>query len=104
MHLDENFEYIRGMIVALIQPAFTAPDETHKYPAGDGSDLSVHAFLPITTRSGKAAIFYFGGGWRVGSPEQFFPFVWPLKLADSVFRTLTIACRAGRNRSDRRTE
>ncbi len=64
------------MIFALItQPAFATPDETHKYPAGDKSDPTVHAFLPEkTTRSGKAAIFYFGGGWRVGSPEQFSKF------------------------------
>ena len=56
------------------------PDETHKYPAADRSDLTVHAFLPdMSTRSGKAAIFYFGGGWRVGSPEQFFPFCQALK-------------------------
>ena len=78
-----------AMIFALItQTAFAAPDETHKYPAGDGSDLSVHAFLPDkSTRSGKAAIFYFGGGWRVGSPEQFFPFCQALK-------TRGIACFA----------
>ena len=70
-----------AMIFALLtQPALTTPDETHKYPAGDGSDLTMHAFVPeVSTQSGKAVIFYFGGGWRVGSPEQFFPFCLALR-------------------------
>lgn len=69
------------MIFALItQPALATSDETHKYPAGDGTDLTMHAFIPeVSTQSGKAVIFYFGGGWRVGSPEQFFPFCLALK-------------------------
>lgn len=70
-----------AIIFALItQPAIATPDETHKYPVGDGTDLTMHVFVPdISIRSGKAVIFYFGGGWRVGSPKQFFPFCAALK-------------------------
>ena len=79
--LARIFSISVAIIFALItRPAIATPDETHKYPAGDGTDLTMHVFVPdISIRSGKAVIFYFGGGWRVGSPKQFFPFCAALK-------------------------
>ena len=70
-----------AIIIALMtQSALASSDETAKYPAGDGTDLTMHIFLPEAKKqSGKAVIFYFGGGWRVGSPEQFFPFCLALR-------------------------
>ena len=64
------------MIFALItQRAIPSSPEAYKYLAGDDTNLSMHVFMPEkNTQSGKAVIFYFGGGWRVGSPEQFFSF------------------------------
>ena len=68
------------IFVLITQPAMATSGETYKYPAGDGTDLTMHAFVPeMPTQSGKAVILYFGGGWRVGSPEQFFPFCSALK-------------------------
>ena len=70
-----------AIIIALMtQSALASSYETAKYPAGDGTDLTMHIFLPEAKKqSGKAVIFYFGGGWRVGSPEQFFPFCLALR-------------------------
>ena len=70
-----------GILFALItQQALASLHETYKYSGGDGTDLTMHVFVPEESKhSGKAVIFYFGGGWRVGSPEQFFPFCFALK-------------------------
>ena len=70
-----------GIVFALItQQALASSHETYKYSGGDGTDLTMHVFAPEAEKqSGKAVIFYFGGGWRVGSPEQFFPFCLALK-------------------------
>ena len=53
-----------AIIIALMtQSALASSDETAKYPAGDGTDLTMHIFLPEAKKqSGKAVIFYFGGG------------------------------------------
>ena len=68
------------MFGLITQNAIPSSAEAYKYLAGDGTNLTIHAFVPErSTQSGKAVIFYFGGGWRVGSPEQFFPFCLALK-------------------------
>ncbi|MGC9452114.1 MAG: alpha/beta hydrolase [Oceanipulchritudo sp.] len=41
-----------------------------------GAALSLHVFQPEPSRSagyGKAVLFFHGGGWNGGTPEQFFP-------------------------------
>lgn len=56
------------------------PDERVTYRSVDGVDLQLHLFRPTSEqatdkqRGGSPAIvFFFGGGWRSGSPEQFYP-------------------------------
>ena len=64
-------------VLALLMPCLVqaAPDEILKYSAADGSSLVMNVFrADAEDRTGQAAVFYFGGGWRVGNPQQFFPF------------------------------
>ena len=62
--MTKIFKISVGMIFALItQQAPASSYETYKYPAGDGTDLTMHVFLPEESKhSSKAVIFYFGGG------------------------------------------
>lgn len=50
--------------------------ETEVYKSADGIDLRLWIFAPDGDRSKSASpaiIFFFGGGWNSGSPEQFVP-------------------------------
>ncbi|MFP6583041.1 MAG: alpha/beta hydrolase [Candidatus Hydrogenedentota bacterium] len=70
-------------IVALLILAWTAsalgaypPDmpgsEAEVYKTVNGFDLKIYRYTPETNDAPKPAIvFFFGGGWRGGSPEQF---------------------------------
>lgn len=74
-------------LVLLLSASFVAaedfaPDEVvvYKRPRG-GEPLSLHVFKPETTEASDTArgegrpciIFFFGGGWRGGTPRQFYP-------------------------------
>lgn len=47
--------------------------ETKVYKTIDGVDLRIHIFNPKgrTRKSRAAAVFFFGGGWKGGTPKQF---------------------------------
>lgn len=52
------------------------PDRSIIYKEPGGQTLSVHLFLPKDWKDSDqrpAAVFFFGGGWAVGHPSQFFP-------------------------------
>lgn len=52
------------------------PDRVIEYRQPEGKALSLHVFLPRdwkATDKRPAAVFFFGGGWVGGSPNQFYP-------------------------------
>jgi len=52
------------------------PDESVVYKRVDGIELKLHIFKPEGHRAGErraAIVFFFGGGWKSGSPSQFYP-------------------------------
>ena len=52
-------------------------DQIVTYREVDGSELKMHIFLPDGFQPSDrrpAVVFYFGGGWNGGSPDQFYPF------------------------------
>ena len=52
------------------------PNETRTYKAIGETELSLHIFHPPGHKEGAsypAIVFFFGGGWVSGSPEQFYP-------------------------------
>jgi acetyl esterase/lipase len=60
---------------ALEIPAFT-PDRSVVYKAIDGVELKLHIFNPpgqTPDQRRPAIVFFFGGGWKGGSPSQFYP-------------------------------
>ena len=71
---------INCLFLLLIPNAFCAeyfePDKTLVYKNIGGHALQLYIFNPFdhrTNDSRPAIIFFFGGGWKVGSPKQFFP-------------------------------
>lgn len=53
-----------------------APDTTWTYKRASGANLKLHVFRPDAGPSAPprpAIVFFFGGGWRKGSPRQFYP-------------------------------
>lgn len=58
-----------------------APDSMMTYKTvtdkkGNSSDLKLHFFFPANHYPGRkrpAIVFFFGGGWNGGSPDQFYP-------------------------------
>ncbi|WPJ97520.1 alpha/beta hydrolase [Coraliomargarita algicola] len=49
---------------------------TAVYKVVDGHSLKLHVFLPpdhASTDQRTAILFFFGGGWMIGNPSQFFP-------------------------------
>jgi len=59
----------------LAQPDF-APDRKITYKQVPGDDLTLHVFQPADwkpTDHRPAIVFFFGGGWTGGNPQQFFP-------------------------------
>jgi acetyl esterase len=54
--------------------ADATPDQSPVYKSVDDIDLQIHLFLPAAQPKPHAAIvFFFGGGWRNGTPSQFYP-------------------------------
>lgn len=52
------------------------PDETLVYKRVGDVELKVHVFRPKAEESREprpAVVFFFGGGWRGGTPAQFYP-------------------------------
>lgn len=52
------------------------PDEQHVYKTVGDVSLELHVFRPEyrdTDSPAPAIVFFFGGGWRNGSPQQFYP-------------------------------
>ena len=46
------------------------------YKHASGTDLTLHVFMPTNRPGGQAhpaIVFFFGGGWTVGTPIQFYP-------------------------------
>lgn len=53
------------------------PDESRIYKKTGETELRLHFFYPASHRkTGRtpAIVFFFGGGWNRGTPEQFYPF------------------------------
>ncbi len=51
-------------------------DERHVYKTVDDVSLELHVFRPELQAAdppAPAIVFFFGGGWRNGSPQQFYP-------------------------------
>ena len=73
-----------AIIIALMtQSALASSDETAKYPAGDGTDLTMHIFLPEAKKqSGKAVIFYFGVVGGSVHQNSFFLSAWLSELKE----------------------
>lgn len=73
---DRFFGRVVFLLLLLIgNVAFASADRELTYRAADGSPLRLLAFLPAPQkRLPSAAMFFFGGGWRVGSVQQFVPF------------------------------
>lgn len=62
-------------LMAGVATAASAPS-TVVYKAVDGVQLKLHVFSPNQHHAGDARpaiVFFFGGGWNGGSPEQFYP-------------------------------
>jgi acetyl esterase/lipase len=52
------------------------PDQLLTYKEIGGVELKLHVFTPDGHQSSDrrpAIVFFFGGGWRSGSPDQFYP-------------------------------
>jgi acetyl esterase/lipase len=58
-----------------MNPNPAAPDKTHIYREVAGHTLRLHAFSPYgaSTAPRPAILFFHGGGWDQGEPDQFFP-------------------------------
>jgi len=55
-----------------------SPDKKIVYKTIDSLELSLHVFLPLNKPSHElepspAVVFFFGGSWKHGSPDQFYP-------------------------------
>ena len=57
------------------EPAKPDPDQTVVYKTLDEVELSLHVFLPTMDADTPrpAIVFFFGGGWKGGNPNQFYP-------------------------------
>jgi acetyl esterase/lipase len=57
------------------QPTTIAGAVTHVYKSVAGTVLRLHVFAPASrsARSEAAIVFFFGGGWRSGTVQQFVP-------------------------------
>ncbi|MDQ8200533.1 alpha/beta hydrolase [Pelagicoccus enzymogenes] len=52
------------------------PDDSFAFKTVGDIELKLHVFYPEEHRQGDkrpAIVFFFGGGWRKGSPDQFYP-------------------------------
>jgi acetyl esterase len=52
------------------------PDKIITYKTIGETELQLHVFIPdghVESDNRPAIVFFFGGGWKVGSPSQFYP-------------------------------
>jgi acetyl esterase/lipase len=58
------------------RPPRTYQPRLISYKQAGGAELKLHVFTPTNSLAGKprpAIVFFFGGGWSVGTPLQFYP-------------------------------
>lgn len=70
--VDKWFE----ALVKVMEPASPAyRPEIRTYKKNPKGDLTLHVFKPSTpsTKPRPAIVFFFGGGWKQGTPLQFYP-------------------------------
>jgi acetyl esterase/lipase len=66
-----------AILLIVSATVYSEPTEVTTYAVTSELDLQMNVFLPDDEREAKgrsAVILYFGGGWRGGTPQQFFPF------------------------------
>lgn len=78
-----NYGKLKHKVAALMMLAVTPlgakgaePDQSVVYKTVDQTPLKLHIFKPEGHQSSDqcaVAVFFFGGGWKGGSPSQFFP-------------------------------
>lgn len=73
---------ILGLTLVCTHPTYAlkvegfSPDNTIVYKMVEGADLKLYIFNPsghTLSDQSPAIIFFFGGGWKSGSPSQFYP-------------------------------
>jgi acetyl esterase len=83
----EHWFFIGGALAVLVPVLITVlvkkldllelrPDDKPAYTRVDGRDLTLHIFHAKGIEKGSTApalILFHGGGWRFGSPQQFYP-------------------------------
>lgn len=65
-----------GGVVGLAQERDFKPDKEIVFKSFEKDPLELNVFLPEGWKAGDkrpAIVFFFGGGWRSGTPAQFFP-------------------------------
>ena len=65
-----------GVAVGFAQNREFEPDKEIVYKSFDKDPLELNVFLPAGWKASDkrpAIVFFFGGGWRGGTPSQFFP-------------------------------
>ena len=65
-----------GVAVGIAQNREFKPDKEIVYKSFDKDPLELNVFLPAGWKASDkrpAIVFFFGGGWRGGTPSQFFP-------------------------------
>ena len=65
-----------GVAVGFAQDREFEPDKEIVYKSFDKDPLELNVFLPAGWKASDkrpAIVFFFGGGWRGGTPSQFFP-------------------------------
>jgi acetyl esterase/lipase len=73
--MKKVFVYLAALMPVLAVAAGYQPDETPVYKTVDGTELKLHLFQPDGLKASDqrpAIIFFFGGGWNSGSPQQFY--------------------------------
>lgn len=69
-------KWFAALTNVLPEPEQTFHPEIIRYKQVNGVDLSLHVFRPAKSATAKprpAIVFFFGGGWRHGTPIQFYP-------------------------------
>lgn len=67
--------WIEALKKILLPPKATFQPEIISYkPLANGDSLTLHIFRPqhVKEKSSPAIIFFFGGGWKLGTPLQFY--------------------------------
>jgi acetyl esterase len=65
-----------GVMFAGLVLAEVKPDQIIEYKQTEHGPLTLHVFNPPGHKAGDktpAIVFFFGGGWKSGSPKQFYP-------------------------------